>query len=256
MTPDFNFTEHDIMSMGINAACRKAYERGRGDYTGSGFLAGMAAGYASAQQGIAAASTVLNVFRNGDVTVLAFADGSRTKVSYDPSYGYAYDDEKAIMAAMLKRVVGNSYIKALKAFARHEEPGWHDDGCPGSRTNVSRYMIRRTDDDESAADGPTTDPVAQALAEMSDDADFWSAYRDMPEEPAHEPQPGCYTDPVAQALADAPVTSGDDDDDGYDGDDGGACGACGDTAVDGASTDPVTEALSDRDMACAEAPED
>lgn len=93
------------------------------------------------------ACTVTKVVHNGYITVVEFADGCSEKVVYDPSYGYAYDGEKAVMAAMLKHLEGNRYISALKRFeARGEALVFGD--VPVSYSldhgiNVSRHMIKR-----------------------------------------------------------------------------------------------------------------
>lgn len=205
MRPVFNFTEQDIRSMGIEAACAKAYEQGRLDGSGTSFHSGLAAGAQAASAAFQMAYDVVAVYRNGDHTILEFADGTKTRVTYDGRYGYAYDDEKAIMAAMLKRLTGSAYIRALKEFARR------DDGCDGCvpdpgpehRTNVSRDMVRR---DAAEQDLPTTDPVTLALkaARDAEDADFWKEFHDMPKEAG-----ACgTTDPVEMAIQDGPEMPG------------------------------------------------
>lgn len=235
MKPEFHFTESEIHSMGIEAACRKAYERGRADGGHAAFLAGQHFGVLTVHQAVADASDVVNVYRNGDHTVLAFADGTKTRVTYRPDYGYGYDDEKAIMAAMLKRLTGNDYIRVLKKFVRHEHDADCVCECPGPehRRNVSRRMIRRHK--PSPLDVPTTDPVAAALAEIqTDDAELWQEFHTMPDEPSLTA--GVTTDPVAMAMAQAPA----DDDDASD--DILFPDTC-DGPSSGASTDPVASAL-------------
>lgn len=242
MNPEFNLTEQEIRNKGVETACREAYERGRREgvcpgAVGTAFAAGMFAGAMETHEAVDLASTVKNVYRNGDNTVLEFADGTKTRVTYDPGYGYAYDDEKAIMAAMLKRLTGNSYIKALKAFARRcGEPVPVD--CTGSKNNVSRDMIPREDSEPMVdLDSPSTDPVFQALADMRrDDPDLWEDFQDMPDEPGRLPTDS--TDPVTIAMAQIPDPEPLPDDDPFDGQPQpeGASG-CQD------STDPITAAL-------------
>lgn len=246
MNPEFNFTEQEIRNKGVETACREAYERGRREgvcpgAVGAAFAAGMFAGAMETHEAVDLASTVKNVYRNGNNTVLEFADGSKTRVTYDSGYGYAYDDEKAIMAAMLKRLTGNGYIKALKAFARRtEEPVPVD--CTGSKNNVSRDMIVRTDPDvDRYFDKPTTDPVSQALADMRrDDPDLWEDFQEMPDEPGRVPSDT--TDPVSVAMARAEDAAATPEDYGY----------ClpedehqppDEAPADKGSTDPVTAAL-------------
>lgn len=208
MNPEFNFTEQEIRNMGVETACRQAYERGKQEggvcpgAIGAAFAAGMFAGGMETHEAVDRASTVTHVYRNGNHTVLEFADGSKTRVTYDPRYGYAYDDEKAIMAAMLKRLTGNAYIKALKEFARKDEaPAEPSCACPGGRDNVSRAMISRSDPDaDRYFDRPTNDPVSKALADMRrDDPDLWEDFQEMPDEPGREPADT--TDPVSAAMA-------------------------------------------------------
>jgi len=59
--------------------------------------------------------TVKAVYFQNDRTAIKFADDTVEFVDYHPEYGYPYDKEKAIMAAMLKRVYGSYYIHILKA---------------------------------------------------------------------------------------------------------------------------------------------
>ncbi len=241
MNPTFKTTEQDIHDRGVEAMCQDAYERGRREGScpgavGAAFAAGMMAGSMETHEAVNRASTVTHVYRNGNHTVLEFADGSKTRVTYDPSYGYAYDDEKAIMAAMLKRLTGSAYIKALKEFARREEGPAQVD-CTGSLPNISRDMIPRDDAEPLAEfDAMSTDPVSKALADMRhEDPDLWEDFQAMPDEPGRIPMES--TDPVSIAMAQAPAPDPEDDDlfDGQPQAEGGH-------SADG-STDPVTAAL-------------
>ena len=57
---------------------------------------------------------VMKVVHNGLMTIVEFTDGSHTKVVFEPvDENEIFDAEKAVMAAMLKRLVGNSYLKIL-----------------------------------------------------------------------------------------------------------------------------------------------
>ena len=242
MNPTFKTTEQDIHDRGVEAMCQDAYERGKREgicpgAIGAAFAAGMFAGGLETHEAVDRASTVKKVYRNGNNTVLEFADGSKTRVTYDPGYGYAYDDEKAIMAAMLKRLTGNSYIKALKEFARRDESPAEVD-CSGAKDNIARGMIPR-EDMEPPVDMsvPSTDPVFRALADMRrEDPDLWEDFQEMPDEPGRVPTES--TDPVSIAMAQAPDPDPAAEDDMFDEEPRPDCGY----AAHG-STDPVTAAL-------------
>ena len=89
--------------------------------------------------------TVIKVVFDGDKTVVKFADGGHEIVYYHPEYGYAYDAEKAIMAGILKHLVGNSYIKPLKQYAH---AGVKHCSCScNCNNNLSVDMIQRVEDD-------------------------------------------------------------------------------------------------------------
>lgn len=195
---DFNYTENDIRAMGVNALCEQAYQRGRADgapcpgMLAQVFRMGMGAGECCTLSGFDAATTVLHVYRNGDNTVLEFADGTKTRVTYHAEYGYAYDDEKAIMAAMLKRLVGSSYIAVLREFARYPA------------RNVSDGMVRKAGPEPMDPLGePTTDPVAADLygtGFTGEDEALFQEFQTMDTEPVFDPQAFTSTDPVTQAL--------------------------------------------------------
>lgn len=102
----------------------------------AGLEAGAALGAYRRDMELEGASDVVRVFRNGDHTVLAFADGSRSKVTYHSEYGYPYDEEKAFLSALLKRLIGNRYVKMLREFCAAPAP-------EGAKTNVSGGMIPR-----------------------------------------------------------------------------------------------------------------
>ena len=92
------------------------------------YAAGFDAGVQAEADAWDASSQVEKVWFNNGYTICLFSDGKKEKVQYHPEYGYAYDAEKAIMACILKHVVGNSYIKALRAFAG-KAPA-HECTCP------------------------------------------------------------------------------------------------------------------------------
>ena len=111
----FDASNIDITKLGIEAACRQAYEAGKRD-SGCLFCAGMEAGRRMALCGLSAAAEPVEAWFNGDYTVLLFADGQKEKVRWRREPGTEDDREKAVMACMLKHLVGNGYIAALRAF--------------------------------------------------------------------------------------------------------------------------------------------
>ena len=187
-----DYSNVDVMALGVEAACKRAYEEGRKDYSGAAFLRGIECGACATMRGLEAVSTVADVFYNGDNTVLAFADGSRSKVAYDPSYGYAYDAEKAIMAAMLKRLVGNRYVAVLREFAGKapERPVSCEPVtvCPPTALDDYREAMA----DCPAAGEPDPAPAPETAPDAAEDGDSAAleGYRedlsymdDLPDEP-------------------------------------------------------------------------
>ena len=119
-------------------------EKVRKDAYDAGFAAGLEVGanamLGAVQMTLDARADVVNVYRNGPHT----ADGEKTRVTYDPGYGYPYDREKALMAAMLKAMVGNKYIAVLKRFAHEDDDPCIDAAvCDGAKQNVAKGMIRK-----------------------------------------------------------------------------------------------------------------
>lgn len=110
----------------LDVVCQQAYEKGLEDGKncpesyesglGEGFETGYAAAVNDFNEYIATHMTVVNVVFDRDKTVVKFADGTTSVVNYDPKYGYPYDREKGIMAALLKHMCGNSYIQVLKDY--------------------------------------------------------------------------------------------------------------------------------------------
>lgn len=158
--------EVDVHTLGLEAACGKAYDAGLADAEGrvrflttlaraAGFQEGIEAGSDAVYSSFLDATTVKAVYRNGNYTILETADGEKTKVMYDPSYGYAYDEEKAFMAALLKRVTGNRYIDMIREF------------CPGSASRTGRDMIRR--DADVSAPQDSDDDWREFLDSLSED---------------------------------------------------------------------------------------
>ncbi len=126
----------------------KNQEKVRKDAYDAGFSAGLEVGanamLGAVQMTLDARSEVVNVYRNGPHTIIETADGEKTRVTYDPGYGYPYDREKALMAAMLKAMVGNKYIAVLKRFAHDEDAECIEAAaCDGAKQNVAKGMIRK-----------------------------------------------------------------------------------------------------------------
>ena len=126
----------------------KNQEKVRKDAYDAGFSAGLEVGanamLGAVQMTLDARSEVVNVYRNGPHTIIETADGEKTRVTYDPGYGYPYDREKALMAAMLKAMVGNKYIAVLKRFTHDEDAECIEAAaCDGAKQNVAKGMIRK-----------------------------------------------------------------------------------------------------------------
>ena len=109
----------------------------------AGFNVGATAVSEAAAAHLMARSEVVNLYRNGPHTVIETADGEKTRVTYHPEYGYPYDNEKALMAAMLKALVGNRYIVVLRKFAYDTADDVDNVECKGAKQNVARGMIRK-----------------------------------------------------------------------------------------------------------------
>lgn len=103
----------------LEAVCGNARREGAQE----GFEAGLAAMRARMAASFQAAGTVLEAYRNGDHTILLFADGKKERVTWRHEPGYPYDAEKAVMACMLKHLMGSRYIRALKAFGSYVPKG-------------------------------------------------------------------------------------------------------------------------------------
>lgn len=121
----------------MDAVCKKIHD----DAYREGFMAGCANGQSVAGIAIMTAfdraCSVDKVIYNGMKTIVRFKDGDKAIVTYNPEYGYPYDPEKAIMAAMLKHLTGNAYIKPLKKY------GYRTDAGISAARNVSDTMIKR-----------------------------------------------------------------------------------------------------------------
>lgn len=117
----YNVSEMNLEQMGLQAACQKAFDDGRREGNPESFIGGFYAGYAVAVLDCERAGTVENVWFNGDWTIVLFADGTKEKVRWSHEPGSSDDREKAIMACILKHVLGNSYLKALQEFVQEPE---------------------------------------------------------------------------------------------------------------------------------------
>lgn len=176
----------------LDKARGEGYAAGRRDACPGTLMMGAELGAANVMAMFDEAATVKAVYRNGDYTVLEFADGSKEKVRYQPEYGYAYDHEKAIMACMLKRLTGNRYIKALKEFTPKN-------AVRKAANNTGREMIPRHDWHVKEP----ADPDKLGLPEMPEDPKEYHVKTCVPD-PDTEPEaktglmdageePGCDT---------------------------------------------------------------
>jgi hypothetical protein len=116
----------NVAEICLDAVCKQAYSKGFEDgcncpeVLSEAFNAGYASATSDFEDFLAKHMAVVNVIYHENKTVVKFADGSVSVVFYNPAYGYAYDSEKAIMAALLKHMCGNSYIKVLTTFGLNE----------------------------------------------------------------------------------------------------------------------------------------
>lgn len=146
---DFNYSSGDIMTLGVEAACKEAYAGGTGEGRLEGFQFGIPVGIAIGHAMATDAASPVAMYKSGPHTVLKYRDGSKTRVTYDEDSGRPYDTEKAVMAAMLKHLAGNAYLRALSQLMPDAEEG--------SRDPVE------DDEPEIRDDKWTTDPVSIAL---------------------------------------------------------------------------------------------
>ena len=158
----------DLPERVTESVCKDAYDEG--------FRFGMQAGMATVRHlhGVSfqAACQVERVWRNGDHTILLFADGEKERVTYHHEPGTAYDAEKALMAGMLKHLMGSRYIHALKEFGRYAPKGARHPGCGdcsicGCRACDDSYdepvvpgPVYCDEDDQAEVDGAGLPPVA------------------------------------------------------------------------------------------------
>lgn len=239
--------EHDadIGRICMDAIRKDAFAKG----FGKGFSEGAEAERDAIMKAFFAASSVTKVVHNGPMTIVYFEDGDQAKVTYDPSYGYAYDREKGVMAAILKHVIGNSYLKALRRFEANGEAivignEAVRDSLYDGKMNVTRAMAKRLDDPGSAfgrdVDAPPADfgvsdnddsgnDLVDAIAEISIfDSEFRYGNGDMgidtdpeteDEYPCSSLKDDAFGIPDAEFMADQPEPDAEaEPDDGYSGD--------------------------------------
>ena len=190
----------DFGSMILDAICDRAYQAGYKEGCTSensvskkmlrqafhkgfqnGFVKGQYAMSNDMTTALEAASTVTKVVFDGDKTVVKFADGDYEIVHYNPDYGYPYDAEKAIMAGMLKHLVGGVYTRPLKANAekiremnqRSQKRCECKNDCE-CKNNISDEMICRDNmcKTDSLTDKVFRDPEGNVLNNMSEDDKF------------------------------------------------------------------------------------
>lgn len=122
----------------------------------NGYNEGFEAGHECIMSSFDNACIVTKVVYEGFNTHVYFADSTDPQahetVTFNPEYGYDYDPEKAIMAAMLKHLCGSVYIKSLRRFGVVTDPECEalfigDIDFKNMKRNVSTAMIERTYDD-------------------------------------------------------------------------------------------------------------
>lgn len=124
-----DYDVNQLAQKGLDAVCHEARLEGLHD----GLSIGAQAAHAALMASFDEACTVENVFRNGDHTIVLFGDGEKTRVTYHHEPGSVYDAEKAIMACMLKHLMGSSYIRALRDFGSYVQPGAVKPACGDCR---------------------------------------------------------------------------------------------------------------------------
>lgn len=145
----------NVAELCLDAVCKQAYDKGFEDGCNcpETLLESFNAGYAKAtddfENYLGMHMAVVDVIYHENKTVVKFADGTASVVFYDPSYGYAYDSEKAIMAALLKHAFGNSYIKVLVAFGLNEYSDSDVCSCALNKCSCNIYGSELNDDAEA-----------------------------------------------------------------------------------------------------------
>ena len=185
------------MSDVFNKYCEKALEAMNEESFKSGFERGYSKGFDMSHdimlENFFAAATVTKVVYNGYKTIVEFEDGDHVIVTYNPDYGYAYDCEKAVMSAILKHVMGNSYINALRRFADISDPKCEAvvvnnsisdilKLSSGSRCNICDHMIDRDEDDDPEANASVLYTPDGKVRNLSEDEIFLQEFSDMPED--------------------------------------------------------------------------
>lgn len=124
-----DYDVNQLAQRGLEAVCRDVRAEGLRD----GISVGAEAAHAVLMGLFESACTVKAVFRNGNHTIALFGDGTKARVTYAHEPGSAYDAEKAVMACMLKRLMGSRYIRALREFGGYVQPGAVRPSCGDCR---------------------------------------------------------------------------------------------------------------------------
>ena len=181
----------NIEKLGLQAACQQAYDRGLSDGRCGGCAAGVNMGAMAAMSAFEAASTVERGWFYDDHTVLLFADGSKEHVAWRHEAGTSYDRDKAVMACILKHIVGNSYISALKMLSdepiRRSRRRAGSDDVPADGLCVADFddpapsVVRADEEEDPDRLAPGSDPAVidaeyleleEMLANMADEPGF------------------------------------------------------------------------------------
>lgn len=169
----------NVAELCLDAVCKQAYDQGFEDGSNcpealcDAFTAGYAAATNDFENFLAEHTAVVDVIYHENKTVVKFADGSVSVVHYNPEYGYAYDSEKAIMAALLKHMCGNSYIKVLMEYGLNEYTN------NSALNKCSCNVYNNTDDDLDDFVNYEYTPDGDVISMSADD---YKLLHDMPED--------------------------------------------------------------------------
>lgn len=153
----YNPKDAEIGKLCMDAIRKDAFETG----FEKGFDAGVKEGHEALVANFVDASAVEKVVHVDAKTIVYFADGERETVTYDPKYGYPYDREKSVMAAMLKHVVGNRYLGYLKKF----------EGPNGKALTFGNYALHMSM--ENVAENISRDMIERLSCGVSDPDDIF-----------------------------------------------------------------------------------
>lgn len=188
---NFQTAMQNVYDKGV-AAGKKLLADGASVCYNAAFQAGFDQGVQAEADAWGASAEVEAVYFDKGNTVIKFADGQKEKVTYHPEYGYAYDAEKAIMACILKHVVGNGYIKALREFAGKAPVQASGSVLTHGCCANCPVAISVDEDENLVAEGTApidvnADEGMNYTADDVVDCGFVEGWEDVPEEPGYDP---------------------------------------------------------------------